>query len=488
MKIFELSSQQARAFFLKSENYCTIELPQYYDFTSILHQCDEILKKHKLNDIANPNDITKVINDCTVVLSKTGNYQWRKLRIINPLLYVNLVNIITCENSWSLICKTLSKNIDGEYIHCCSFQDINEDESNKANSIFNWWSNFEQRMIDLSSSFSYMGVTDIENCYSSIYTHSISWALHGKELAKKERTDDLIGNQIDKALMQLSCGQTNGIPEGSTLMDLIAEIILTYFDENIKKELSYENTLEEYEILRYRDDFRIFSNSKHEMEIILKTMSMELANLSFRINSSKTFIYDNILEHVLKSDKMYLLLHGFNEVNIQKHLFAIWVLADKYQETGQVITELTLVYKKILFSKYIDNIDQLSAIIINIMHISSRYYPICIAFLSKFISIGLNREVVISKLSSKMSNLPNTEYLDLWVDRLKAGDFDNPEDLSLTLCKFEYNGRQCIYNFSWMKMETKLDCSVINTNKLNGTTPVVSANEVELFKNDYPFD
>ena len=30
-----------------------------------------------------------------------------------------------------------------------------------------------------------MAATDITNCYSSIYTHSLSWAIEGKEKAKK---------------------------------------------------------------------------------------------------------------------------------------------------------------------------------------------------------------------------------------------------------------------------------------------------------------
>ena len=55
--------------------------------------------------------------------------------------------------------------------------------------------------------------TDIVNCYSEIYTHSIVWALHTKKVAKEERNDKkLLGNNIDKHLQAMSNGQTNGIP------------------------------------------------------------------------------------------------------------------------------------------------------------------------------------------------------------------------------------------------------------------------------------
>ena len=34
-----------------------------------------------------------------------------------------------------------------------------------------------------------MFVTDITNCYASMYTHTIAWALMGKEKAKEKKQD-----------------------------------------------------------------------------------------------------------------------------------------------------------------------------------------------------------------------------------------------------------------------------------------------------------
>ena len=79
-------------------------------------------------------------------------------------------------------------------------------------------------------------VTDITDCYGSIYTHSIPWALHTKEKAKKEKaTKKLIGNIIDFLLQKMSYDQTNGIPQGSVLMDFIGEIVLGYADLELTK-------------------------------------------------------------------------------------------------------------------------------------------------------------------------------------------------------------------------------------------------------------
>ena len=45
----------------------------------------------------------------------------------------------------------------------------------------------------------YVARTDISNCFPSIYTHSIPWALHGRSKSKKCRSVLLAGNLLDKA-------------------------------------------------------------------------------------------------------------------------------------------------------------------------------------------------------------------------------------------------------------------------------------------------
>jgi hypothetical protein len=51
--------------------------------------------------------------------------------------------------------------------------------------------------------------TDVNQFYSSLYTHSIPWALEGKEYAKRHRWGTPAA-KIDKALRDLSDGQTMG--------------------------------------------------------------------------------------------------------------------------------------------------------------------------------------------------------------------------------------------------------------------------------------
>jgi hypothetical protein len=52
----------------------------------------------------------------------------------------------------------------------------------------------------------------------------------------------------------MNYGQTNGIPQGSVLMDFIAEMVLGYIDERLSECLDKNMN---YHIIRYRDDYRI---------------------------------------------------------------------------------------------------------------------------------------------------------------------------------------------------------------------------------------
>src|SRR5699024_1602566 len=147
--------------------------------------------------------------------------------------------------------------------------------------------------------------SDITDCYGSIYTHSISWALHTKKEGKKKENrnnDSLIGVVIDNHLQDMSYGQTNGIPQGSTLMDFISEIVLGYVDLLLSKRLC-DLKIEEYKILRYRDDYRIFTNDSYEAEQITKELAEILSSLGLRLNADKTEASDDIIKSAIKPDK-----------------------------------------------------------------------------------------------------------------------------------------------------------------------------------------
>ena len=144
-------------------------------------------------------------------------------------------------------------------------------------------------------------------------------------------------------------GQTNGIPQGSVLMDFIAEIILGYSDSELTIKL--ENLgIEDYYIIRYRDDYRVFTNSKEDNETIAREITLTLQDIGLQLNASKTNSSEDVVLSSLKEDKLEA-ISFFNknqsDINIQKSLLKLVVFSRKYPNSGQLPKQLAKLSKKL---------------------------------------------------------------------------------------------------------------------------------------------
>ncbi len=77
---------------------------------------------------------------------------------------------------------------------------------------------------------------------------------------------------------------TDAIPQGSVLMDFIAEIVLGYADTLITTEIKAAKILD-YKILCYRDDYRIFVDSPAQGSEIVKIISLGLCGSELKLSS-----------------------------------------------------------------------------------------------------------------------------------------------------------------------------------------------------------
>jgi len=150
--------------------------------------------------------------------------------------------------------------------------------------IYEWIEMAEKDMVAEAHKFNFIIRSDITNFYNSVYTHSIGWAIHGREVAFADKELKLTGNKIDKLVQYANDGRTNGIPVGSALSDLIAEIILTSIDVQVSKKLKGI----EFIGSRFKDDYRILCNSEKDAKAILKILSDELISFNLLINEHKT--------------------------------------------------------------------------------------------------------------------------------------------------------------------------------------------------------
>jgi RNA-directed DNA polymerase len=275
--VLELSAAEAKAFFLKAESYCNLELPRYITFGPLLSKISTILDEKQLSDfqVTRPRDRDDLNH--VIVNNKDGRYAWRPIKLVHPALYVSLTHTVAEESNWSDICSRFKGHSVNPNIRCLSLPvESLTDEQDKAEQILNWWWEVEQQSIELALDYEYMIQSDVADCYGSIYTHAIPWALHTKPVAKTKRNDKgLVGNLLDWHLQDMSNGQTNGIPQGSVLMDFIAELVLGYADQVLTRRLE-SLSVDDFRILRYRDDYRIFVNNPQNGEAILKALTEEL--------------------------------------------------------------------------------------------------------------------------------------------------------------------------------------------------------------------
>ena len=177
-----MSSREAKTFLLKPSSYVNIQLPRYFNFSAVIKKADDLLDSHSLIELSTSKTALSQTTDVnyTLLMNKDGRYDWRPLSIVHPVPYVDLVNSIT--SHWSTIINRFSEFQNDERIQCISVpvESVGK-KSDKAETILNWWQNLEQASIRYALIYKYCIKTDVTNCYGSIYTHSISWAIHGKQ-------------------------------------------------------------------------------------------------------------------------------------------------------------------------------------------------------------------------------------------------------------------------------------------------------------------
>jgi hypothetical protein len=157
----------------------------------------------------------------------------------------------------------------------------------------------EQEIALRSTEFSFVLKTDISRYYPTLYTHSISWALHGKDEAKKKRNSALLyGNDLDKWVRSTRDGQTLGIPIGPDTSIIIAEILTTAVD------IELERRIGELHGLRIIDDYLLFFKDKHQCEEALGCLHEIFKEYELEMNPIKIQILElpYVLEPIWKPE------------------------------------------------------------------------------------------------------------------------------------------------------------------------------------------
>jgi len=549
--ILSLNYEEAMDFFMKSEQYHGFELPEYFTFDEVLKYVRDTIGNKPYEECIQKGVSPEGFSDINldILLNKDGRYAVRPIILANPFLYYFLVREVCCEDNWQVV-KNLFDKFNVPHITSCAIPVIpwEKESFHKATTINNWWNSMEQRAIELSLEYRYMFVTDITNCYGSVNPQAFDWAFVLRGTLHEIKDESTIAKNIQKYLRAFQQGRNIGIPQGSAIFDFVGEIILGYSDlllhEAIQtKAKEYEEqgrTFPAYEIIRYRDDYRVFCNDKGTLEEISYILQQVLERLNFRMNSQKTKISDSIVTDAVKSDKLAYIYNTpiFNKKGVdfdsfEKHLLYILMFSCQYPDSGSVRTMLSDIDKRIeehlrswdrkkelspdnredvdlgeddyapkaksIFSelktykrqKYIPggSVRALSAVCTQIAleNVGCAHYALRV--ISRMIDSLKNmdeKQAIIDMVYHKFCNQPNSDYNQLWLQNMTyTQDKENgTSPYGIRLCKVVMGEDVQLWNNTWLKKALINDFpqeSVVNKDVLAKVTPIITFRETRAY-------
>lgn len=526
--VLSLDAKDAMNFFLKSEQYHGFELPEYFVFDELLQNVKEIIGdlpyEECLQDEISPEDLSDVNLD--ILLNKDGNYAVRPIILANPFLYYFLVREICNEQAWTLI-KNLFEKFQVPHITSCALPIIPKEKESfhKSTTIINWWSSMEQRSIELSLEYRYMFVTDITNCYGSVNPQAFDWAFSLKNTQYENNDECPISKNIQKYLRAFQQGRNIGIPQGSAIFDFVGEIILGYSDILLHEAIKKAGITTQYEIIRYRDDYRIFCNDKDVLEKISYSLQHVLDSLNFRMNSKKTMISDSVVTDAVKPDKLAYIYNtpifnkkGCDFDSFEKHLLYILMFARQYPNSGSIKTMLSDIDKRmedwlkpyeeeVTTTPLVEgeepttekitkqrrlvggSIRAMSAICAQIAFENVNCCHYALRVLSRMVDSMKDeneKSAIISLVYSKLCNQPNSDYNQLWLQNItyQKDKKKGTSPYNIRLCKVVMGEDVVLWNNSWLKKgltKNYKQISVVCNEVLKKVTPIITFRETRAY-------
>ena len=525
-KITDLSAKEAKAFLMDKEQYFNSELPQYFDFSGILSYTATALDGKTIDQCVtavSPESLDNV--NLEILSNKDGRYGVRPLTITNPFLYTFLVNTLCDDDAWQRILKCFEA-YNVAHIKACSIPVVRDKDRQEsfpqATTILNWWSNMEQTPVELSLRYRYMFVSDISNCFGQVNPESIDWALSrkGTDAATDDNHD--LAHNIMRLLKALQGGRNIGIPQGSMVFSFIAEIILGYADMLLAQAIEKAGITEDYTVLRYVDDYRIFCNNRDTLEDISYLLQHVLETLNFRMNVSKTRISDDIVGDALKPDKAFYIFNtpifnkkGWDFDGFCKHLYFIFQFARKFPNSGQAKVQLKKFYER--FEKFheVDNdiavadnnaktdsstsakrhkkrqpkvLEKLAPMIAIATQIASDNVAIAQSALS-VVSLILSKidnedekEQLIRLVYEKLRGKPNSALLEVWLQNITYQAWiPNVYKYDMPLCRMVYHEDVTLWNNEWIDpaIANGLPCDTIcDYQALNESNRIIPISDI----------
>lgn len=139
--------------------------------------------------------------------------------------------------------------------------------------------------LELSFAASFRAHADVANCFGSIYTHSLEWAIQGyaeaKERLRVKKGEKHWSSELDAVLRNAKRNETSGLPIGPASSSIAVEIILAAVDRELAGHFRF---------VRYIDDYTAYCTTHREAQDFIRALNIALSRYRLSLNLSKTKI------------------------------------------------------------------------------------------------------------------------------------------------------------------------------------------------------
>ena len=273
--------------------YFAEQVPDCFHSADLLRSLPSILPLITFITKSSKNNKGEILSSSPAIYSIYKNdFSRRIISITNPVNFLRLVIFIS--DNWAEIeKKSGSENSHSPitFIHSYFTTDIellnieNMRDEKKIKSDF--LDNIKDR-IRIALGYKIRLDLDIANCYNSIYTHSIAWAMCGKKAAKEYYKNKQpfsmkslyeLADKLDIFIRQQKNNETNGIVVGPFTSRIFSEIILAGIDREL--------TTKGFIFRRYVDDYKFYFRTEAEAQIAIPNIESVLNEFNLSINLSK---------------------------------------------------------------------------------------------------------------------------------------------------------------------------------------------------------
>jgi hypothetical protein len=197
-----------------------------------------------------------------------------------------------------------------------------------------------------------------------------------------------------------------------------------------------------------------------------------------------------VVSNAIKPDKRAWLRGRQEDANIQKHLLVIHAHGHDFPNSGSLTVALTHFHARLNATKRISNPIVLISIATDIAYHSPKAFPVCSAIISKLLSVlptKAARVNTIQKIHAKLSLLPNTGHMEVWLQRISHSFVPNL-GYQEPLCRLVKGDSVVLWNNDWLnsaKLKAAIDpAKILNKAKLRSLKPIVRPKEIELFASE----